>query len=111
MSRTAHCLAALAASVIAGTAGSANLPTAADAPPSMTVRYADLDLHTAQGVATLYHRLTLAARAVCPEPDAHHLENLGVTRKCRQAAVARAVDTIGNPMLARIAVDHGVSND
>ena len=33
--------------------------------PSVTVRYADLDLNTAGGVDALYGRLRAAARAVC----------------------------------------------
>ena len=111
MSRTVNCLAALAASAIAGSAGAATVPTAADAPPSKTVRYADLDLQTAQGVATLYHRLTIAAREVCPVADPAHLNYYRLSHECQQAAIARAVRAIGNPMLARIAVDHGVSND
>jgi UrcA family protein len=40
-----------------------------DDPPSVSVRFADLDLDHAAGSATLYKRLSVAARAVCRELD------------------------------------------
>jgi UrcA family protein len=114
MSRTAHCLtvlAALAACAAGATAGAATLSTPSGEPPSMKVHYADLDLESAQGVATLYHRITVAASEVCPQVDPRVLHTIRPAHVCQQAAIARAVASIGNPMLARVAVDHGVSND
>ena len=115
MSRTAHFLTALAASalasVTAATAGAASLSAPVGDPPSVTVRYADLDLQTAQGVATLYHRLTMAASQVCPQGDAMNLHLLRLSHDCRQAAIQRAIGVIGSPMLARTAIDHGVRNN
>jgi UrcA family protein len=56
--------AALSSSILA----SAHADTIGD-PPSVTVRFADLDLNGAAGSATLYKRLSVAARAVCRELD------------------------------------------
>ena len=114
MSRTAHCLtvlAALAATAVGATAGAANLSTPSGDLPSMKVNYADLDLQSAQGVATLYHRITAAAAQVCPQADPKALYTLHLAHECQQAAIARAVNNVGSPMLARVAVDHGVSNN
>jgi UrcA family protein len=114
MSRTAHCLVTLAAAAlgsVAAIAGAADLTGPSDQAPSTTVRYADLDLQSAKGVAILYHRLSIAARQVCPEGDASNLHMMRLSHECQQAAIQRAVNTIGSPMLARVATDHAVSND
>ncbi|HEX4375966.1 MAG TPA: UrcA family protein [Steroidobacteraceae bacterium] len=111
MSRNAHSLTTLAALTLASFAAAAGAAPSADAPPSTTVRYADLNLQSPEGVATLYRRLTAAASQVCPlayTPDLHTQE---LSKQCQRAAIERAVTAIGNPMLARVATDHGISND
>lgn len=111
MSRTTHSLTTLAALALASFAAAAGAAPTGGAPPSMTVRYADLNLRTPEGVASLYRRLTAAASQVCPlayTPDLHTQE---LSKQCQHAAIERAVRAIGNPMLARVATDHGISND
>ena len=115
MFRTPHSLTALltasALVAFAGAAGAADRPSTMGDHPSMTVRYADLNLQSPEGVSALYHRLAAAARQVCPTtytPDLHAQE---LSQRCQRTAIEQAVRTIGSPMLARVASDHGISND
>ncbi len=114
MFRTAHSLAALTASALAafaGAAGAADRPSSTGDAPSMTVRYADLDLQSPEGVSTLYRRLAAAANQVCPTRYTRDLHAQQLSQQCQHAAIERAVRTIDSPMLARVASDHGISND
>jgi len=63
--------------------------TAAQAsmPVSKTVRFADLDIHTAEGAKVLYHRIRLAAQDVC-EP----LSSDPILREAIPGCVATAID-------------------
>jgi UrcA family protein len=69
--------------------------------PSRAVAYGDLDLNRESGVATLYSRINLAARAVCDPLDMLMLNVLRKSFDCRQAAVARAVADVNSPALTR----------
>jgi UrcA family protein len=117
MYRIAHSLTLLATVAMAAsaTAGAASpfsrVATPANQAPTMTVRFADLNLTTDQGVAALYHRLSYAARQVCPRADLADLNGQQISHDCQAVAIQQAVRSIGSPMLARVAVDHGVSND
>jgi UrcA family protein len=59
-----------------------------------TVRFADLDLSTADGAQALYERIVTAARSVCRDADSR------VVRECRARAVAEAVRGVGSPLLS-----------
>ena len=63
-------------------------------PRTATVRYADLNLATPAGVETLYHRINLAARAVCGSPHERNLDLRRSVRTCQEAAVEGAVETL-----------------
>jgi UrcA family protein len=59
-----------------------------------TVRFADLDISTAEGAQTLYKRIVTAARSVCWDPD------VSLAHECRARAVAEAVSRVGSPLLS-----------
>jgi UrcA family protein len=71
-----------------------------DDPPSVAVRYDDLNLATTAGVSELYSRISHAARAVCPDPYSRDLGIVAASERCRAAAVTRAVSEVNNPQLA-----------
>jgi len=85
-------------------------PQGAAAVPSVAVNYTDLNLASSAGVDALYHRISVAARAVCPNPDIRELAALSAAESCRVEAVARAVREVNNPKLAVVAanrISHG----
>src|SRR5829696_5194689 len=59
-----------------------------------TVKFADLDISTADGAQTLYERIATAARSVCRDAD------FKVVRDCRARAIADAVKGVGRPLLS-----------
>jgi UrcA family protein len=62
---------------------------------TVTVRYADLDLNTSEGIAALYERLQRAARNVCRYYDGRgSLTNVRVLRACYERALAAAVGDV-----------------
>jgi len=75
----------------------------ADDPPSVTVRFADLDLSRPAGAATLYNRLKGAARVVCRELDPRDsvASDLKPARQqyqsCMDKAIIGAVAKINRP--------------
>jgi UrcA family protein len=76
---------------------------AADVPPSMTVRYNDLNLDSPEGVASLYKRIQNAATAVCrgaqgPE-SVSRLQWTG-WKRCYYPAIANAVRGVHNDKLS-----------
>ncbi|WP_454886883.1 UrcA family protein [Sphingomonas oryzagri] len=78
---------ALAAAVFASAPA---LAAAADG-MSATVRFADLDLATDAGVATLHARVARAARSVCGgDVDQRDLSLMNSVAACRQVAMASA---------------------
>jgi UrcA family protein len=77
-----------------------------DNPPSVVVKYGDLDLSTANGVNEVYRRIVRAARQVCPEMSFQDLSLQGKIAACRDQAVARAIRQIDNPQLAAVYAAH-----
>lgn len=84
----------------------ANTVTITNEVPTVVVRYGDLNLATESGARKLYHRLSVAAQAVCPVEDARQLAALDSNRTCRANAIARAVHQINSPQLAALHADH-----
>jgi UrcA family protein len=75
-------------------------------PPSVTVRYSDLDLSTAAGATVLYHRISAAARQVCPDSYTRDLGMLAASQRCQADAIAQAVRELNNPQLAVVHAAH-----
>jgi UrcA family protein len=92
----AGALAALAFTSVASAA------SPSDSVPSIRVRYDDLNLTTASGVASLYSRISRAADAVCPRADIRDLRGMDYRNQCRADAVARAVSEVNNAKLAML---------
>ena len=59
------------------------------------VIYSDLDLSNAEGRETLIHRLRLAARNVCEQPETNSLRNMTDARECREKAFEKAMRDAG----------------
>ena len=75
--------------------------------PSVTLRYAALDLTTQEGALRLEQRIRAAAERVCPSSDGRELERTAQARACQAHALARAVQQIGSPQLtALLAAQH-----
>ena len=75
-------------------AGSALAAEPAAEPRLQVVRYADLDLSSQAGAASLYARIAAAAREVCPVMVERQLASIGRARRCTEDAVARAVEDV-----------------
>jgi|HubBroStandDraft_1064217.scaffolds.fasta_scaffold06418_6 UrcA family protein len=69
---------------------------------SVSLSYADLDLTSQAGAATLYHRIQGAAREVCGYED-QRLALLPYVNRCNRSAIARAVAAVNAPLLTAIA--------
>jgi UrcA family protein len=68
--------------------------------PHVVVRFADLDLARAEGVAALYTRLSGAAREVCAPLESRELERARRFRACVADALATAVAEVDRPLLS-----------
>jgi UrcA family protein len=77
-----------------------------DDPPSVTVRYDDLNLSTSAGVDALYRRISNAARQVCPDARSRDLGIVAASERCQANAVAQAVRDVNNPHLALVHASH-----
>jgi UrcA family protein len=76
-------------------------PGWAGAPPSTTVRFADLDLNTSAGANALYHRIRVAAKDVCGPHGPSSVEYadwLG----CVDGATGDAVRAVHSPLLTAL---------
>jgi UrcA family protein len=102
------CLSALATSLLAATAGAGAVYGSSDEPPSVNVRYDDLNLASVGGRSTLYRRLKQAAQRVCPNSDASDMLRFAQAQACQVAAVQRALHSIGGPVVAQLQVEHGL---
>ena len=91
---------AVAAAFAALTVASTSFAAPDGDPPSVSVRYDDLNLSTEAGVNALYHRISIAARAVCPDAFSRDLRVVIAGERCRANAVAHAVSDLHNPQLA-----------
>jgi len=67
-------------------------------PPTVIVRFADLDLTHIQGVAVLYQRLERAAETVCAPENSRDLVSQPY-KMCRQIALGTAVAKVDRPAL------------
>jgi UrcA family protein len=70
--------------------------------PSVVVKFSASSLATDAGVNELYHRITVAAKQVCPVVPMEDLRSLRLAKQCRAQAVARAIQQIDNPRLAAL---------
>jgi UrcA family protein len=79
----------------------ASLASASDATdsPQATVKYADLNVSSSQGAATLYDRIRVAAHKVCQPVDSRNLALMPRTEACVRKAIADAVKTVNQPSL------------
>jgi len=68
----------------------------------LTVRFADLDLATAQGAHTLYLRIRNAANSLCGLADSADAIRRAAFEECSDRAVERAVRAVNRPELTRI---------
>jgi UrcA family protein len=93
-------LAGLAAGTAA--AGTAAAGTVVGDVPTLVVRYNADMLETDSGARALYHRLARAAEQVCPVAPSNTRLISEVIVKCRQQALAAAVDKIHNQRLAAV---------
>lgn len=76
--------------------------TRVDEPPTVTVRYRDLNLNTPEGVATLYGRIHAAAVIVCRPSEGPQLVSRVFWTEwndCMSHAIANAVNTVHNDNL------------
>jgi UrcA family protein len=74
-------------------------PSSPDA-PHVVVHFADLDLARTEGVATLYTRLSGAAREVCAPLESRELERARRFNACVAGALAAAVAKVDRPLLS-----------
>jgi UrcA family protein len=102
--RTSAALTALAACLLVGASGAAQAAAPADALPTVTVRYGDLNLGTEQGTSALYARIVFAARQVCFSSQVDHrdLKAFSLARACETRAIAQAVHDVNSPRLAAL---------
>jgi len=79
-------------------------PASAAAPDvtSVTVRYADLNLASSDGVRTLYRRLKAASQQVCQPYESRELTRHVRWRACYDAALSGAVAELDVSMLTRL---------
>jgi UrcA family protein len=68
---------------------------------SIKVSYADLDLSTQAGAATLYSRIRGAARQVCGDEGTSYTDH-AIWKGCFKRAVGDAVATVNNPRLTAL---------
>jgi UrcA family protein len=76
-------------------------PGWADAPRSVTVHYADLDLSSSAGATTLYHRIRGAAKGVCGTAGMSFVEKANWSA-CVNDAVGNAVSSVNSPLLTAL---------
>lgn len=94
----------LAAGAVASV-GAVGAAVAADAlaAPKMVVHFTPEDLNSEEGVQKVYRKIRAAAESVCPAVETGTYLVSERTLKCRQAAIASAVDAIHNKRLAEVA--------
>jgi UrcA family protein len=97
--------AGLAVSVLATAALAGESVAAHDAmhdKRTVSVRYADADLASAEGVQALYQKLERASRRACRRPDERSLAARADWRSCRSAALDAAVTEVKNVHLSAL---------
>ena len=106
MQKLNYCLLALALSgCVAGAP-----QKSADSPdvPTKTVRYAELNLNTADGARALFRRIKYAAADVCGSFDGLSLAQKAIWQKCYERALVDAVSQVNQPRVT--ALYQGVAN-
>lgn len=103
MLKNSRTLAALAASTIA-TFALANVAHASDpfAPPSVEVKYDDLNASSDAGSHQLYSRLRAAAHSVCDHLPSSQFPNRLLRERCYEQSLTRAVDSLGLESVAAL---------
>jgi UrcA family protein len=84
------------------TSAQASIPN----PASRTVKFADLDIHTAEGAKVLYHRIQVAAHEVC-EPVARDAILRQAVPSCIATAIDNAVKKVDAPYLTALRYGDG----
>jgi UrcA family protein len=74
-------------------------PTTKGDTAQVTVRFADLDLGTAQGARTLYQRIRSAANSLCGLADGTDAFRRPAFQECSDRAVERAVRAVNRAEL------------
>jgi len=69
---------------------------------SAIVKFADLNLQNPAGAEELYRRIQRAATKVCWDSRDIHVLNDIASRKCVEAAVAKAVNDVNKPFLTAL---------
>jgi len=70
--------------------------------PQAIVRYGDLDISTAQGVAVLYNRIRSASEGVCAPLDGNDLNSKFHAKACVRRAIEGAVAKVDRPALSAL---------
>ena len=87
-------------------AGAACATSLDDDLPSIVVQYRPQSLATDGGAAELYHRISGAAKRVCPDASVRDLRVMQQVETCRNQAIARVVRQIDNSRLAALHAAH-----
>jgi UrcA family protein len=69
---------------------------------SMRVSYGDLNLTESEDAQTLYTRLRRTAENVCEDNRRKSLQEMVDERECKENALSRAVEQVGNAKLTDI---------
>jgi UrcA family protein len=100
--------AALVTAMISSFSAVCNAAVASDVPKTI-VKYADLDLSTAQGATTLYNRIHFAAEGVCSAYGQADLIAKSHRNVCVKQAIEGAVEKVNQPALSAVyATNYGV---
>ena len=104
---TARILCALSLPAVAALTASAITSSPAyagpqDDPPTIIVRYDDLNLVNHAGQETLYQRLRTAANTVCVPTDQSQLARKMKGRQCYEQALSAAVVDVNDPGLSSL---------
>jgi UrcA family protein len=70
-----------------------------DEPAKRTVKFADLDLSEAAGVAALYVRIQRAAQEVCEPLISRDLHSIAISKRCAEQTIAHTVVEVNAPLL------------
>jgi UrcA family protein len=95
-------LCSLVATAVFGVVAASFAGVAAAGNPELlqiTVPYGDLNVSTAQGAATLYNRIRIAAQGVCWPLDHGDVSSKRQTAACAHKAIVEAVTSINQPAL------------
>ena len=95
--------AVILAVVLAASSVSAN-PVDPDAPVSIHVRHADLDLRSESGAQVMLGRIGWAASSVCGgQPDIRDLDRFTQFERCERQTINSAVRALNAPLVTSLA--------